>query len=51
MRQGLLVVHGKWFVPNVREIKGLILQESHDCNMTVHGGIHQALINNWGHFF
>ena len=40
MQQGLLMVHGKWFVPNIKEIKALILQEAHDCKMAGHGGIH-----------
>ena len=45
MQQGLLMVHGKWFVPNIKEIKALILQEAHDCKMAGHGGIHRTLTN------
>ena len=36
MQQCLLMVHGKWFVPNMREIKALIWQEGHDCKMVEH---------------
>ena len=43
IRQGLLVVHGKWFKPNAREIKALLLQEARDCMMAGHGGIHRTL--------
>ena len=50
MQQALLMVHGKWFVPNIREIKALILQEAHDCKMAEHGGIHQTLTNIQQHF-
>ena len=50
MQQCLFMIHGKWFVPNIREIKALILQEAHDCKMTGHGGIHRTLTNIWQYF-
>ena len=51
MQQCLLMVHGKWFVPNIREINTLILQEAHDCKMAWHDGIHQTLPNIQHHLF
>ena len=51
MQQGLLMVHGKWFVPNIREINTLILQEAHDCKMAGHDNIHLTLLNIQQHYF
>ena len=36
------MVHGKWFVPNIREINTLILQEARDCKMAGCGGFAHA---------